>query len=61
MVSDSADTKTRYETLLVIKLDKENSRVVGHASGAKANEEAERIADQRGRWRRSGQCAAKWC
>jgi len=30
----------------VIKLDKENSRVVGKASGAKANEDAERLADR---------------
>ena len=47
MCSQSEDTKSSYETLIVIKLDKEKSRVVGKSTGAKANEEAERIADER--------------
>jgi hypothetical protein len=35
--------KTR---LVVIKLDKEHSRIIGHADGANAQAEAEQIADQ---------------
>jgi hypothetical protein len=37
--------KTR---LIVIKLDKERSRIIGHADGENAELEAERIADQAG-------------
>ena len=43
---DADNPKAHFETLIVIKLDKENSRVVGKASGAKANDDAERLADR---------------
>jgi hypothetical protein len=40
--------KSRYNTLMVIKLDGENSRVVGHVSGSRSdgNTAAEALADQ---------------
>jgi hypothetical protein len=45
MRSSSDDDKRHYETLIVIKLDRQNSRVVGKVSGKDANEKAEKMAD----------------
>lgn len=46
MISDDEENKKTYETLVVIKLDKERSRVVGKAEGKDANEKAEQLADK---------------
>src|SRR6266480_2677520 len=36
----------RFETLIIIKLDGENSKVVAHVSGKEGNEKAEAVADK---------------
>ncbi len=46
MRSSSDDSKSTFDTLVVIKLDGEKSRVVGKASGKNANEKAEELADK---------------
>ena len=47
MVSSKDDEKqTPLETLVIIKLDKSRSRVVGHVSAKEGNEKAEALADQ---------------
>ncbi|MDZ4401298.1 hypothetical protein [Prosthecobacter sp.] len=47
MMSSKDDEKqTRLETLIIIKLDKEKSRVVGHLSAKEGNEKAEALADK---------------
>ena len=47
MVSSSADEKqTPIETLVIIKLDRGKSRVVGHLPGKEGNEKAEAMADR---------------
>lgn len=46
MRSSSEDGKRQYDTLIVIKLDGQSSRVVGKVSGKEGNEKAEKIADE---------------
>ena len=47
MTSNAEDQKlTRFETLIIIKLDKENSKVVAHVPGKEGNEKAEAVADK---------------
>ena len=47
MMSNADDEKqTRLETLVIIKLDKEKSSVVGHVSAKEGNEKAEMLADK---------------
>ncbi len=47
MVSSKDDEKqTPLETLVIIKLDKSRSRVVGHVSAKEGNEKAEALADK---------------
>lgn len=47
MISSADDEKqTPIETLIVIKLDRENSKVVGHVSAKEGNEKAEALADR---------------
>jgi hypothetical protein len=47
MMSSADDEKqTRLETLIVIKLGKDKSRVVGHVSAKEGNEKAEALADK---------------
>lgn len=47
MLSTSDDEKQSImETLIVIKLDKEKSRVVGHVAAKEGNEKAEAMADK---------------
>lgn len=47
MTSSADDDKqTPIETLIVIKLDKEKSRVVGHVSAKEGNAKAEEMADR---------------
>ncbi len=47
MMSSKDDEKqTRLETLIIIKLDKEKSRVAGHLSAKEGNEKAEALADK---------------
>lgn len=47
MMSSADDEKqTPIETLIVIKLDRENSKVVGHVSAKEGNEKAEALADK---------------
>lgn len=47
MVSSKDDEKqTPLETLIIIKLDKSKSRVVGHVSAKEGNEKAESLADR---------------
>jgi hypothetical protein len=40
------EKQTPIETLIVIKLDKEKSRVIGHVSAKEGNEKAEAMADK---------------
>ncbi|MDB6005456.1 MAG: hypothetical protein JWR15_2443 [Prosthecobacter sp.] len=47
MMSSADDAKqTRLETLVIIKLDKDKSRVVGHLAAKEGNEKAEMLADK---------------
>jgi len=47
MMSSADDEKqTRLETLVIIKLDKEKSSVVGHVAAKEGNEKAEMLADK---------------
>lgn len=47
MMSSADDEKqTRLETLVIIKLDKGKSRVVGHLAAKEGNEKAEMLADK---------------
>ncbi len=47
MMSNADDAKqTRLETLVIIKLDKEKSSVVGHVLAKEGNEKAEMLADK---------------
>ena len=47
MLSSADDEKqTRLETLVIIKLDKGKSSVVGHVAGKEGNEKAELLADK---------------
>ncbi len=47
MMSSADDEKqTRLETLVIIKLDKDKSTVVGHVSAKEGNEKAEMLADK---------------
>jgi hypothetical protein len=46
MRSSSEDGKRQYDTLIVIKLDGQGSRLVGKVSGKEGNEKAEKIADE---------------
>jgi len=47
MTSNADDQKrTRFETLIIIKLDKENSKVVAHVPSREGNEKAEAVADK---------------
>ena len=46
MRSSSDDGKRQNDTLIIIKLDRQNSRVVGKVSGKEGNEKAEKIADE---------------
>ena len=47
MMSSADDEKqTRLETLVIIKLDKEKSGVVGHLPAKEGNEKAEMLADK---------------
>lgn len=47
MMSSADDAKqTRLETLVIIKLDKGKSRVVGHVSAKEGNEKAEMLANK---------------
>lgn len=47
MLATSDDEKQRrMETLIIIKLDKEKSRIVAHVPAAEGNEKAEELADK---------------
>jgi hypothetical protein len=47
MTSNAEDQKrTRFETLIIIKLDGENSKVVAHVPSKEGNEKAEAVADK---------------
>lgn len=47
MRSSADDAKqTSLETLIIIKLDKENSKVVAHVPSTQGNEKAEAVADK---------------
>ncbi|OYW78267.1 MAG: hypothetical protein B7Z37_00225 [Verrucomicrobia bacterium 12-59-8] len=47
MMSSADDEKqTRLETLVIIKLDKEKSSIVGHVAAKEGNEKAEMLADK---------------
>ena len=47
MLSSADDEKqTRLETLVIIKLDKDKSAVVGHVAAKEGNEKAEALADK---------------
>ena len=47
MKSNADDAKrTRLETLVIIKLDEENSKVVAHVPSKEGNEKAEAVADK---------------
>ena len=46
MSSSSDEQQRRIETLIIIKLDGKNSRVVGHVSGPEGTEKAEEMADR---------------
>jgi hypothetical protein len=50
MTSSADDAKqTPIETLIVVKLDKEKSRIVGHVPATEGNAKAEEMADRLGR------------
>jgi hypothetical protein len=46
MRSSDEEGKKTFETLVVIKLDKGKSKVVGHVSGKEGNDKAEAMADR---------------